>query len=65
MQHAHNPDALQVALVTVHVDQETVEKIRQTAARMPWELINVDYGNYFSGAKLSAFTQRAMSAHAL
>jgi pilus assembly protein CpaE len=64
MQHAHNPDALQVALVTVHVDQETVEKIRQTAARMPWELINVDYGNYFSGAKLSAFTQRAMSAHA-
>jgi pilus assembly protein CpaE len=31
---------------------------------MPWELINVDYGNYFSGAKVSAFTQRAMSAHA-
>jgi pilus assembly protein CpaE len=64
MQQAHNPDALQVALLTVHVDQETVEKIRQSAARMPWELINVDYGNYFSGAKLSAFTQRAMSAHA-
>src|ERR1700740_180583 len=64
MQHAHNPDGLQVALLTVHVDKETVEKIRQSAARMPWELINVDYGNYFSGAKLSGFTQRAMSAQA-
>ena len=47
-QNAHHPDGLQVALLTVHVDQRHVEQIRQTAARMPWELINVDYGNYFS-----------------
>jgi pilus assembly protein CpaE len=63
-QQARNPEGLQVALLTVHVDQETVDQIRQTAARMPWELINVDYGNYFSGTKLIPFTQRAMSAHA-
>ncbi len=63
-QNAHHPDGLQVALLTVHVDQDTVDQIRQTAARMPWELINVDYGNYFSGAKLTSVTQRAMSAQA-
>ena len=63
-QNTHNPDALQVALLTVCVDQQTVDRIRQTAARMPWELINVDYGNYLSGAKLAPFTQRALSAHA-
>ena len=64
MQNTHHSDGLQVALLTVHIDQETVEQIRQTAARMPWELINVDYGNYFSGAKVTPFTQRAMSAQA-
>jgi FixJ family two-component response regulator len=64
MQNAHHPDGLQVALLTVHIDPETVENIRQTAARMPWELINVDYSNYVSGAKQTSFTQRAMSAQA-
>jgi pilus assembly protein CpaE len=64
MQNAHHPDGLQVALLTVHIDAEIVESIRQTAARMPWELINVDYSNYVSGAKQTSFTQRAMSAQA-
>src|SRR3984885_6333472 len=64
MQNGHHPEGLLVALLTVHIDQETVEEIRQTAARMPWELINVDYGNYFSGGKLTPLTQRAMSAQA-
>jgi pilus assembly protein CpaE len=63
-QNGHHGEGLQVALLTVHIDQETVEKIRQTAARMPWELINVDYGNYFSGGKLTPLTQRAMAAQA-
>ena len=64
MQNGHHGEGLQVALLTVHIDEETVEKIRQTAARMPWELINVDYGNYFSGGKLTPLTQRAMAAQA-
>ena len=38
MKSMHNPDALQVALLTVHVDQGTVDQIRQSASRMPWEL---------------------------
>ena len=53
-----------VALLTVHVDQETVEQIRQTALRMPWELVHVDYDNYFSAAKLPPLTQRAINTQA-
>jgi pilus assembly protein CpaE len=60
----HNPGALQVALLTVHVDEETVSLIRQTAARMPWELVPVDYQNYFSATKLTPLTQRVINAQA-
>ena len=52
----NNPGALTVALLTVHVDRETVERIRQTASDMPWELVHVDYENYFSAAKLPPLT---------
>ena len=54
----------QVALLTVHVDHETVEQIRQTASEMPWELVHVDYENYFSAAKLPPLTQRAINTQA-
>jgi pilus assembly protein CpaE len=64
MKNIHNPDALQVALLTVHVDQGTVDQIRQSASRMPWELVPVDYQNYFSAAKLTPLTQRAINAQA-
>jgi pilus assembly protein CpaE len=60
----HNPEALQVALLTVHVGQGTVDQIRQTASRMPWELMPVDYQNYFSATKLTPLTQRVINAEA-
>ena len=59
-----DPGALTVALLTVHVDRETVERIRQTASDMPWELVHVDYENYFSAAKLPPLTQRAINTQA-
>ena len=64
MNKEHNPDALPVALLTVHVDRETVEQIRQAALHMPWELVPVDYENYFSSAKLPPLTQRAINTQA-
>ena len=36
IQAKHNSDALQVAVLTVHVEQGTVEQIRQMAADMAW-----------------------------
>jgi pilus assembly protein CpaE len=62
--NGQNPDALEVALLTVHVDHETVEKICQTASHMPWALVPVDYENYFSSTRLPALTQRAIEAQA-
>jgi pilus assembly protein CpaE len=59
-----NPEALEVALLTVHIDHETVEEIRQTASHMPWALVPVDYDNYFSSTRLPALTQRAIEAQA-
>jgi hypothetical protein len=61
-QNLHNPDDLQVALLTVHVEQETVEQIRKHASNLPWTLVQVDYENYFSTAKLPHLTQRAIEA---
>jgi pilus assembly protein CpaE len=62
MEKTHNPDGLQVALLTVQVEQEAVDQIRKTASQMPWALVQVDYENYFSTTKLPALTQRAIEA---
>ena len=64
IQNAHNPDGLQVALLTVHVDRETVDQICQSASHVPWALVHVNYENYFSTTKLPALTQRAIDAQA-
>ena len=63
-QKTHDGEALTVALLTVHVDHGTMDQIRQTAAEMPWELVHVDYDNYFSAAKLPPLTQRAINTQA-
>jgi pilus assembly protein CpaE len=62
--NAHNPDALEVALLTVHVDHETVEEVCQASSQRPWTLVPVDYANYFSTTKLPPLTQRAIQAQA-
>jgi len=62
--NGHNPDGLEVALLTVHLDHAVVEEICHTASFMPWTLVSVDYGNYFSTVKLPALTQRAIGAQA-
>jgi len=58
----HNPDGLQVALLTVHVEQEVVDQIRKAASAMLWQLVELDYKNYFSIAKLPPLTERAIEA---
>jgi pilus assembly protein CpaE len=62
--NAHNPDALEVALLTVHVEHETVEKVCEASSQQPWTLVPVDYANYFSTTKLPPLTQRAIQAQA-
>jgi pilus assembly protein CpaE len=62
--NGHNPDAFEVALLTVHVDHETVEKICQASSHQPWTLVPVDYENYFSATKRPPLTQRAIQAQA-
>ena len=58
-----NPrDGLQVALLTVHLDPETVQLVRGIASGMSWDLIELDYENYFSTSKLPALTERAIEA---
>jgi pilus assembly protein CpaE len=64
IQNEHNADALEVALLTVHVDRETVDQICQASSHLPWTLIPIDYENYFSSTKLPPLTQRAIQAQA-
>jgi pilus assembly protein CpaE len=64
IQNPHNPDDLQVALLTVNVDHEAVDRICQSASHVPWALVHVNYENYFSTTKLPALTQRAIDAQA-
>jgi pilus assembly protein CpaE len=59
---ARNSNGLQVALLTVHMDPEVVGLVRRIASGMPWELIELDYENYFSTTKLPALTERAIEA---
>jgi pilus assembly protein CpaE len=53
---------LQIALLTVQTTKETVDLIRKIASGMTWELIELDYENYFSTSKLPALTERAVGA---
>jgi pilus assembly protein CpaE len=53
---------LQVALLTVHITEDALDLIRRTASSMSWELIELDYENYFSTSKLPALTERAVGA---
>ena len=55
-------DGLQVALLTVHIEPETVDQIRKCAGHMDWALAQVDYSNYFSLSRLPPLTQRAISS---
>jgi pilus assembly protein CpaE len=64
MQTKHNSDALQVALLTVHIEPDTVVQIRQAVAEMPWAIVEVDFESYFSIAKRPHLTQQAINAQA-
>ena len=64
IQNGHNADSLEVALLTVHVDAETLKQIREASSHLPWTLIPIDYENYFSATKLPPLTQRAIQAQA-
>lgn len=64
IQAKQNSDALQAAVLTVRVDEETVRQIRQTAADLGWASVGVNFENYFSAATRPHFTQQAISAQA-
>jgi pilus assembly protein CpaE len=64
IQAKHNSETFQVALLTVHVKQETVNHIRQSVAYMPWAVVQLDFENYFSAAGRPHLTQQAINAQA-
>jgi len=64
MHRKSNGDAPQVAILTVNVEQETGDQIRESAAGMPWTLVEMDFANYFSATKRPHFTERAIDAQA-
>lgn len=65
MIHKRNiSDALQVAILTIQVDAGTVTRIRQSAASMPWALVELDFEHYFSTAKRPHFTQKVIDSQA-
>ncbi len=51
-------------MLTVHVEQKTVDKIHQSAADMPWTQVPFDFENYFSTAKRPYIAQRAIDSQA-
>ena len=59
-----NSNPLQIALLGVHLEQHTMDQIRQSAADMPWASIPVDFKTYFSAAKRPHLTQQTISAQA-
>ena len=61
-QNATNPDGLQVALLTVHVEQETVEQIRSMLPICPGRWLRWITRTTSRTAKLPALTQRAIEA---
>ena len=63
-QAKRNTDSLQVALLTVNIEQETVSLMRASVAQMAWALVQVDFETYFSAAKRPHFTERAIDAQA-
>jgi pilus assembly protein CpaE len=60
--NGHSSDSLEVALLTVRVAPEVVGELRSAASHMPWAMVQVDYENYFSTARLPPLTQRAIEA---
>jgi pilus assembly protein CpaE len=55
-------DPIDVALLTVDIDKETVETLRSIAAQMPWTVIPVDFDHYFSVDRRPYFNQKAPDA---
>ena len=64
METNHNGSVGQVALFTVHLDQETTDQVRQSADDMPWSLVPVQFHNYFSTTNRPHLTQQAIGSHA-
>jgi pilus assembly protein CpaE len=59
-----NIDTLQVAALTINVEQSTGSMIRESAAAMPWALVQADFENYFSASRRPHFAERAIDAQA-
>lgn len=64
MQAQYSSDSLQVALLTVRIDQDTVAQIGQAAVDMPWTLSHMDCENYFSTTNRPYLTQQVINAQA-
>jgi pilus assembly protein CpaE len=64
IQKKHNLDTLPVAMLTVHLEEETVGQVRQAAAEMPWALVPMNFENYCSTARRPILTQRAIDTEA-
>jgi len=64
METNRNSGVGQVALFTVHLDQEMTGQIHQSASDMPWSLVPVEFHNYFSTTNRPHLTQQAIGSQA-
>lgn len=63
-QTTQSQDAMQVALLTVHLDAETAEQIGRTSMDMPWTPVQVNFDNYFDAERRPHLTQQAIGSDA-
>jgi pilus assembly protein CpaE len=57
-------ETMEVALLTINVDQVTVLNLSEIVAQMPWKIIQSDFNYYFSTDKRPYFNQKAIDAQA-
>lgn len=64
IQPKYNSDTLDVALITVCVDPDTVEQISHATAQMPWAIIGENFDGYMSAGRRPHLPQPVLSARA-
>lgn len=64
-QSGYNSQTLSVALVSVCVDSETVDKLMQSTIHMPWALVHAEFDTYMSSMRRPHFSHEMKSAQAI
>jgi pilus assembly protein CpaE len=61
-QLTHQDESLQVTLLTVCIEQDLVDKIRETASDMPWAIVATSFEHCFSASKRPHLNQQMVNS---